>query len=159
MKQLRKLVLRSAAIPTSHRPSHCSLPVPFYCHIAPSQALCMECLSWVINTLRVEGPGIWCWILGECFPTFRVISLPSSWTVISLLRGLVTFEGEGEKGFETSVSFHPTIQCHLPATSLWGPQISCHYQFLRILSLNKKIRKSDVWLTVHRNSVWIRKPN
>jgi hypothetical protein len=122
--------LCSAAIPNSHRPSHCSLPVPFYSLIAPYQAICFECLSRVINIWGIKGPGIWCWFLGESFPTFWAISLPSYSTVISiLLRGLVTLEDKGKKVFETSGSFHPTIQCHIPATLLWEPQISYHYQF------------------------------
>jgi len=80
-----------------------------------------------------------------CFPTFRMISLPSSSAVISLLPSLVTFEGEGKKGFETSGSFHPTIQCHLPTTSLWGLQISFHYKFCEFWVLIKR----SMCCTVH----------
>jgi len=146
VRQLRKIVLRIAAIPASHRPWHSSLPVPFYCLIVPYQPVCCECLSWVIDTWGIKGPGIWCWFLGECFQTFRAISLPSSSTVISLLlRGLVTLEDKGKKAFETSESFHPTIQCHFPTTSLREPQIYYHYQLCEFWVL---IRRS-MCCTVH----------
>jgi len=39
-------------------------------------------------------------------------------------------------------------------------QICLHSECLLLLSVINKIEtKSDVWLTVHRNSVWIRKTN
>ena len=57
------------------------------------------------------------------------------------------------------------LGCHAAAVRMLTPRsqsachIVCHPVCLHRLKTNTLSCKSDVWLTVHRNSVWIRKTN
>ena len=119
--------------------------------------VCRYSVVGIATVYGVEGPGFeprWGWDFPRPSGQFSSQTQAPMWWVLCLSRGNVagrcfdhpstsTAEGEGK------------VEVHLfpspPLMSLW--QVRANF------TVNLIFIKSDVWLTVRRNSAWIRKTN